>query len=320
MTEFSADSERKGLRGDVVGRPAGRFALVLPSRERTTADRWWPFAVPALALVGGFFVVPFVMNVRFAFTDWSGYQDTISWTGLDNYRQLSALGIFWPAVKATLLYAVIAMIVQNTFSLGMALLLQSTTRTNTFFRSLFFLPVLIAPVAAGYIWHAILAPRGPLNAAIGVISPGFHYEWLGHPTTALIAVASIDAWKYSGLVTLVYIAGLNSIPRSMAEAARVDGAGAWRSFWHVRFRLLAPAFTFSVVVTLLGALSAFDIVQATTRGGPGTSTTLLNIALYTQYGSGFFGMASALSLTVTALVVVIAIPLMAVLRRREVAA
>ena len=177
----------------------------------------------------------------------------------------------------------------------------------------------MAPVAAGYIWHAILAPQGPLNAAISLINPGYHYEWLGHPTTALIAVASIDAWKYSGLVTLVYIAGLNSIPKSLTEAATIDGASAWRSFWHVRFRLLAPAFTFSVVVTLLGALSAFDIVQATTRGGPGTSTTLLNVALYTQYGSGFFGMASALSLTVSALVVLIAIPLLAILRRREVA-
>jgi multiple sugar transport system permease protein/raffinose/stachyose/melibiose transport system permease protein len=104
----------------------------------------------------------------------------------------------------------------------------------------------------------------------------------------------------------------------LTDAATIDGASAWRRFWHVRFRLLAPAFTFSIVVTLLGALSAFDIVQATTKGGPGTATTTLNVAMYLQYGGGFFGMASALSLTVTMLVVVIALPLIAILRRREV--
>jgi raffinose/stachyose/melibiose transport system permease protein len=180
--------------------------------------------------------------------------------------------------------------------------------------------VLIAPVSAGYIWGAILAPSGPLNAAIGLIEPGFSYAWLGHSGSALVSVAFIDAWKWSGLITLVYIAGLNAIPASLMEAATLDGANAWARFWKIRFPLLAPAFTFTVVVTLLGALSAFDIVMATTRGGPGTATTVLNVAMFTQYGSGFFGSASSLSLVVTALVLLIGVPLIAYLRRREVEA
>jgi multiple sugar transport system permease protein/raffinose/stachyose/melibiose transport system permease protein len=202
----------------------------------------------------------------------------------------------------------------------MALLLQTTNKANSVFRAVFFLPVLIAPVAAGFIWAGILAPKGPLNSAISLVVPGFNYAWLGHANSALVAVASIDAWKWSGLITLVYIAGLNSIPHSLMEAAMLDGANAWQRFWRVRFRLLAPAFTFSIVVTLLGAISAFDIVQATTLGGPGKATTVLNVAMYGQYGSGFFGTASALSLTVTVLVVVIAVPLISFLRRREVTA
>ncbi len=283
-----------------------------------TAPRWWPFALPAFVLLGVFFVLPFLLNIRFAFTDWSGFQSAINWTGIDNFRTLNQVGYLWPPVEVTLKYALIATIVQNTFSLSMALLLHETTRMSVFFRALFFIPVLIAPVAAGYIWHAILAPNGPLNGAIGILDSGFHYEWLGHPTSALVAVASIDAWRYSGLVTLVYIAGLNAIPRSLTEAAKIDGAGAWQRFWRVRFRLLAPAFTFSVVVTLLGSISAFDIAQATTAGGPGVATTTLNIVAFQEYGGGFFGLSTALSLTVTILVVAIAIPLLAFLRRREV--
>jgi multiple sugar transport system permease protein/raffinose/stachyose/melibiose transport system permease protein len=154
---------------------------------------------------------------------------------------------------------------------------------------------------------------------LSAVLPGdFHYAWLGHDTTALLAVASIDAWKLSGLITLVYIAGLNRIPEQLLQAATLDGAGAIRRFWSVKLPLLAPAVTFNVVVSLVGAFSALDVVFSTTAGGPGDATTLLNVAVYTQYGQGFFGTASALSFVVTLMVIVTAVPLMSWLRRREV--
>jgi raffinose/stachyose/melibiose transport system permease protein len=294
-----------------------------PRRSRQRKIRqagWWPFIVPAFALVAAFFTVPFLLNLRFAFTDWSGYSDAISFNGLENFRALISQDILWQAIKVTLLYAVMAMLIQNLFSLCMALVLQRSNRVNGFFRSFFFLPVLVAPVAAGYIWGAILAPQGPLNSFISLFVDGFDYAWLGHGTSALVSLAFVDAWKWSGLITLVYIAGLNNIPESLTEAATVDGANAWQRFWRIRFRLLAPAFTFTVVVTMLGAINAFDLVAATTRGGPGTATMVLNIAMFNQYGSGFFGMASSLSLVVTVLVIVLGLPLIAYLRRREVEA
>lgn len=306
-----ADPRRKA--GRRAPRPSQRL-------RRAPQKRWWPFAVPVVALTWLFFLVPFVLNVRFAFTQWTGFDDVIAWNGLDNFRGLIAQGILWNAIKVTLIYAVIAMVVQNVFSLGMAVLLQRSNRINSFFRSVFFLPVLLSPVAAGYIWGAVLAPAGPLNHAIGGIVEGFDYAWLGHPFAALASVAFIDAWKWSGLVTLVYVAGLNAIPGSLIEAAKIDGAGAWQRFWRIKFRLLAPAFTFSVVVTFIGALGAFDIVQATTQGGPGDATTVLNVAMFLQYGGGFFGTASSLSLVVSVLVIALGIPMIAFLRRREVEA
>lgn len=292
----------------------------MTAASRTATRRWWHFAAPALALTIGFFLIPFLLNVYFAFTDWTGFTAAIAPNGLDNFIGLAEAGILGNAIRVTVLYAVIAMILQNAVSLGLALLLQRTTAFNSWLRTLFFIPVLISPLAAGYIWGALLSPVGPLNQAIGLVVPGFDFAWLGSGGSALVSVAFIDVWKWSGLVTLVYIAGLNAIPPSLIEAAMIDGASAWQRFWRVKFRLLAPAFTFSVVVTFLGALNAFDIVQATTRGGPGAATTVLNIAMFRQYTGGFFGSASALSLVITLLVVGIGIPLIAFLRRREVEA
>ncbi|NUU21755.1 MAG: sugar ABC transporter permease [Streptomycetaceae bacterium] len=292
-----------------------------PRRSRRGKDAgWWLFIAPALALVVAFFITPFVLNIRFAFTDWSGYANAIAFNGLENFRGLIDQGILWQSIKVTVIYAVVAMLVQNAFSLCMALLLLRSDRVNGFFRSFFFLPVLIAPVAAGYIWSAILAPNGPLNKFIGLFDAGFSYAWLGHPTSALLSLACVDAWKWSGLITLVYIAGLHAVPESLIEAATVDGANAWQRFWRIRFPLLAPAFTFTVVVSMLGAINAFDLIASTTRGGPGTATNVLNIAMFNQYGSGFFGTASSLNLVVTVLVIAIGLPLITYLRRREIEA
>lgn len=280
---------------------------------------WFWFLAPSLALVLVFFVLPFVLNIPFAFSQWSGYSPVIRFIGLGNFSLLRNNGTLGGAVLVTLCYAVVAMLVQNSVSLSLALSLRDTTRINSVFRSLFFLPVLISPLAAGYIWRAIVDPAGPLNGFIGSVFPDFSYAWLGHPVSALITVAFIDGWKWSGIATLVYIAGLNSIPDMLNEAAKIDGANAWQRFWRVSFPLLAPAFTFNVVTTLIGALSAYDVIASTTSGGPGTATTTLNVAVQQQFGLGYFGTASTLSLTVTVLVIVFAVPLVAWLRKREIA-
>jgi multiple sugar transport system permease protein/raffinose/stachyose/melibiose transport system permease protein len=303
--------------GDEAGRGplAGGARIARAFRRRS---RLW-FTLPSILLVLVFFAGPFVANTIFAFLNWTGYSNTISWAGLSNFKLVNELGILKHAIVVTLIYAITTMTVQNAVSLPLATALQETNRVNTVFRSLFFIPVLISPLAAGYIWAAVLSPQGPFNAFLSVIVPGgFHYSWLGNNLSALITVAAIDAWKWTGLVTLVYIAGLSRIPRTLIEAATLDGAGAWRRFWSIKFPLLAPAFTFNVVVTLVGALSAFDVIMSTTGGGPGDATTVLNIAVYGQYGHGYFGTASALSLVVSILAIGSAVPLMAWLRRREV--
>ena len=153
--------------------------------------------------------------------------------------------------------------------------------------------MLISPLAAGYIWRGILDPEGPLNVVIAVVIPGFDWAWLGETSTALASVAFVDAWKWIGLTTLVYIAGLNGVPRELRKRPSSTAPARWTAFWKVVFPLLAPAFTFNIVITLIGAFNAYDVIAATTGGGPGDATQSINILLRAQYGLGNFGTASA---------------------------
>lgn len=274
--------------------------------------------MPALVFVSVFFVAPLLLNIPLSFSSWTTYRSEIVWNGWTNFKNLYNQGYLINAIWITIVYSVVAMLVQNVVSLSLAYALRDSTFLNGFFRSLFFLPVLISPLAVGYIWRGILDPAGPLDSFLAIFVPGFNFSWLGHTSTALVAVAFVDAWKWIGLTTLVYIAGINAVPRELHEAARIDGAGAWQTFWRITFPLLAPAFTFNVAVTLIGAFSAYDVIQATTGGGPGSSTRSINVLLRIQWGSGNFGAGSALGLIVTVMVIVVAVPLVAYLRRREV--
>jgi len=300
------------LSSGLTGNRSYRFKTWFTRRSRS-----W-FALPSALLIAIFFGAPFLANVVFAFLRWTSYSTQLSWTGLGNFTAALQLGILFQAIRVTVIYALISMAVQNVAGLGFAKALQAGNRADQVFRSVFFIPVLFSPLAAGYIWAAALQPHGPVNGLVGAVVPGFAYDWLGHPTSALVAVAVIDGWKWSGLAATVYVAGLNRIPRQLMEAARLDGAGAWRRFWGVEFPLLAPAFTFNLVVTLVGSFSAIDVVFAMTGGGPGTATSVLNVELYSQYSGGLFGLASALGLVITVMVIIVAVPLIALLRRREV--
>lgn len=314
--------------GDVTGGGRCQFALKKevsaiktdhPVSWKRREMQWFLCAVPTLLVVSFFFLVPIALNTRLAFTDWSGFKSEINFIGLDNFRYMIKRGLLLRPVCITVFYAVIVMLLQNITGLFFALALEETNPLNGFFRSVFFIPVLISPVAAGYIWRGLLDPGGPANALFSAILPGeVRIAWLGNPSMALFIVAAVDAWKWVGFSTLVYIAGLNTIPRELKESAKMDGASPSRIFWHIKRPMLAPAFTFNITITLIGSMSAFDVVMATTMGGPGDSTRVLNIVMYQQFGNGLFGFATAATFTVTVMVIAVAIPLVSYLRSREI--
>lgn len=278
-----------------------------PGGRRQDHPAW--FIVPALAVLVVFFFVPTVFNFVYAFTNWSSFSSQISFVGVDNFTSLFANGALVSGLRVTLVYAVLVAVFQNVFGLILALVLEADTRVNRFARVAFFVPVVMSALAVGYIFQALLKPDGALNAALGAITgTEVTTAWLGDTSWTIVVVALIHAWKWMGLSMLIYLAGLKTIDQDVLEASRLDGASWWQTFRTIRFPLLAPAVTFNVATSLLGSMNGFDVVQATTEGGPGGTTELLNIFIFRTFGQGLFAQATTMSLMLFVMVAVLAFP------------
>ncbi|RRD30102.1 sugar ABC transporter permease [Actinomyces bowdenii] len=287
-------------------------------RHRAGSAHPWGFVVPAFAVLAVFFLTPTVYNFIYAFTDWSSFKTAINPVGLENFSELSASGSLRRALVITLIYAGGVAVFQNLFGLGLALLLERDTRVNKVARVVFFIPVIMSALAVGYVFQALLRPEGGLNQALGLlIGSPVRIAWLGSTTWTLLVVILIHSWKWMGMSMLVYLAGLKTIDSQVLEAARLDGASPWQTLLHIRIPLIAPAVTFNVATALLGSMNSFDIVQATTGGGPGGSTELLNLFIFRTFGQGLYAQATTMSLVLFAAVVVLAFPVIGMLRRRE---
>jgi raffinose/stachyose/melibiose transport system permease protein len=276
------------------------------------------FLAPAFLILFVFFFLPTVFNFIYAFTDWSGFKSAIRPVGFDNFTDLAANGTLFRSLRVTVEYAVLVAIFQNLFGFLLAVLLERDTWLNRLLRVFFLIPVLMSALAVGYIFQALLKPQGGINELVSTVTGHrFDYAWLGDTSWTLLTVAIIHSWKWMGLAMLIYLAGLKTIPEDIVESARIDGASRWQTFWRIRSPMLAPAITFNVSTALLGSMNGFDIVQATTGGGPARTTEILNIFIYRTFGQGLFAQATTMSLILFLLVALLAFPVIHFLRRRE---
>lgn len=238
--------------------------------------------------------------------------------GWDNYRQFFKEPFLVQGLVNTLIYAVLTSASKSVLGLLLAVLLTSGILWQGFLRSVVFFPVLVSTIGIGITFQALMHPtKGVVNIAlsyIGIDGP----SWLSEPGLALYSVAFIDLWKGVGLATLIYIAGLAAISPDYYEAARIDGATRVQQFWRVTVPLVRPASVTVITLSLIGGLRSFDIIWATTRGGPGFSSDVLASVIYKQYQAGFYGLATAGNVILFLLIAVIILPLTWWFNRREV--
>jgi multiple sugar transport system permease protein len=268
------------------------------------------FVAPALVLLALFFVLPVAAGLVLSFTDFDIYAlgdvNRLRWIGFDNYRRLWNDPLVARAVGNTLYFTLVGGTLSVLCSLGAALLLTRPRLPGlALWRTALFLPVVTSLVAVAVVWRYLYHPLyGALNHVIAWV--GFEpIDWLGDARTAMPAILLLAVWKNFGFNMVIFIAGLQSIPARLYEAAELDGAGRWAQFRHVTLPMLAPTLAFVAIVTLIGHLQVFAEPYVMTQGGPADAT--LTVALL-MYREGFrwwnLGYASALALLLFALILI----------------
>ena len=247
------------------------------------------FLAPALIAIGVFFFIPVVAAFILSFTDFDIYS-LGNWqyarsVGFRNYLDLLNDPLFWKALKNTLYFLFVGGPLSIAVSLATALMLQSKlVKFKSFFRIAFFTPVVTTLVAVGVVWRFVYHPRfGLLNYALSFLGIG-QTDWLGDPSWAMPAIILMAVWKNFGYNMVIFIAGLQNIPRELYEAAEIDSANKWQQFYSVTLPMLAPTTVFITVITLIGYIQLFAEPYVMTQGGPLNST--LSIVLY-MYQQGF---------------------------------
>ena len=248
-----------------------------------------------IALPMAFFLLFFIFPVGYAIYisryDWQIFKGPF--VGWGNYRTLYHDSVFWHhAVRNTLVYTALVVPLEMALGLALAVVVNQSIRFRTFFRAAFYFPSLAASAAIASIATYILASDGLFNTILHHL--GYHHTnaWFSQQSTALPSIIGLNAWTTSGTVMLFYLAALQAIPVDVYEAAAIDGAGAWRTFWKVTFPLLKPGHFFVAVVSVIGALQMFDqaFLIGTPSGGPNYSTMTMVLYLYNQaIGSIKFG-------------------------------
>ncbi|MDQ4490830.1 sugar ABC transporter permease [Sinomonas sp. ASV486] len=277
------------------------------------------WAVPGVAIAVGVHLVAVGAGAVYAFTDWNGTSAGANWIGIDNFREIFSSPDARDALITTIELSVAAVILSNVIGIALALGLHRTLRSRNVLRAVFFAPFVLSPLAVSYIWQFIFDAQGPLNKVLGDVGLGTVAQpWLASPTWARWTILVVLIWQYSGLAMAFYLAGLQSIPEEVEEAAAVDGASTVRRLRTITLPLLAPAITASVSITTVFSLRVFDQVLALTGGGPGSASETLATQVYKQtFVSGRFGYGAALALVLTALVAIVSVLQIVILRAGE---
>jgi len=269
----------------VAGAGRARRRRLGPSEGGSRAG--WLFVAPALVLIGLFFVLPVLAAFVLSVTDFDIYAvadpDNARFVGARNYAELLRNPLFWTALKNTVYFAVVGGPLTVAASLGAALLVNSRlVRYRAFFRTIFFVPFVTTLVAVAIVWRYLYHPRyGLLNYALERIGVG-PIDWLGDPRWAMPAIIVLAVWKNFGYNMLICIAGLQSVPEELYEAAELDGASAWQRFRHVTLPMLGPTLLFVGVITMIGYLQLFAEPYVMTQGGPLRATTSVVLLMYEE--------------------------------------
>ena len=299
--------------------PAARRIDPTKSKRRSgkSAYPYW-FYLPAALIYATLFLVPTFASFFFSFTRWNLTEFT--WIGMDNFVQFFSEEALLKGLTNTFIYGLVTSVLKVVIGMLLAVLLTSQIIARGYLRSIIFFPVLLSSIGVGIVFTVLMDPStGLINkalAAVGIDGPA----WLTDPAWALMSVAFVDVWKGVGLATVIYIAGIVSIPSEYFEAAKMDGASPVKSFFNITLPLARPATATVIILSLIGGLRSFDLIWAMTKGGPGFTSDVIASVIFKQYQAGFYGLSTAGNVVLFLIVTAVVVPLSMFLNRKEVEA
>jgi multiple sugar transport system permease protein len=293
----------------------GAFAGRRRSYAVRRAVTGYAFIAPNLVVFALFMFLPLVLVFAQSFQESSGFGPS-TWVGLDNFTRLLHDEKFWRSLAHTLGYAVVCVPLELAGGLALALLINKPMRGRGLFRSVFFIPTVIAPVAAGVIaWWMFDENTGVVNRILG--SVGLDQAWNSSGVWAWVAVIALTLWTTLGFNMVVYLAGLQNIPRDLYRAAATDGATSWQTMRHVTLPGLRRSTFFLTVFSIIQSFQVFDLIYVLTRGGPGDSTSVLGTYAYeTAFSTRERGYGAAIGVVLYLLLLVVTLVQWQVNKRR----
>jgi raffinose/stachyose/melibiose transport system permease protein len=285
-------------------------------RKRNPYPLW--FHIPGGVLFIVLFAVPTFASFYFSLTRWTLF-DT-EFIGLENYKLFFTEPMMVTGFVNTFIYGVATSAAKVVLGMALGILLTAKIIARGYLRSVVFFPVLVSTIGVGITFKILLDPfDGMVNKVLslaGIAGPG----WFTDPDLALWSIILVDIWKGVGIATLIFIAGLVAIPQEYYEAAKVDGATGWQNFRHITLPLVSPATATVVLLSLIGGLRSFELIWATTKGGPGFVSDVLGSVIYKNYQAGFYGLSTAGNVVLFVVVTAIIVPISIFFNRREVQA
>ncbi len=292
--------------GDMNRNTVGRLETVL-------------FTVPAIILVSMMIYIPFISSGFYSLTEWNGIAKSATFVGLKNYKTLfSDSSEFLDVLIFTGRYTVLFMVLSNILGLALAVVLVQELKTANLLRGVFFVPYIMSMTIVGFIWKFIFS-EGFARLFEMTGWEFLNWSWLGNSDLAFYSVVLVGVWQQLGFYIVLYIAGLQAVPRDVLEAATVDGASATKRFFRITLPLLGPSITICLFMSLTNGLKVFDIILALTQGGPGGSTYSATLDIYReafQYNN--YGLGSAKALIFFLIVLILTQFVLKISRRKEV--
>ena len=287
-----------------MARSRAKLTRVALAEERAA----WLFLTPSLVLFAIFTAIPVISAFFISFTHWNLFNE-VTWVGLGNYLELAKDEIFAKVLGNTAYFVLASVPVQIVLALACALVLNRGIKGQTFFRVVYFLPVVTSTIAAALVWAWLFNSNfGLINAGLSLVGVTDLPKWMGSTRWAMPAIIIVSIWQNLGYAMVLFLAGLQNIGKDVHDAAALDGATGWDRFWHITLPLLSPTTFFVLVISIIGSFQVFELVLVMTKAGPANATNTLVYYIY-QNGFQFYQMGYASAAAMVLFLIVLAFTL-----------